>query len=351
MIARQSKQLENIQILRVITIFLMVMTHSYAIYVGGWEMPPSCSDNRINWWIGKSVFCCMLEMFVFISGYICAYQLIVLKRNQTLSEIIKSKAKRLLLPSLFFSLLYLCIFSFESIKTNSFFYNVYSVINGKGHLWFLPMLFWCFILLPISMRIFNKIKMNDKLQLSIVLLIAILPLAVIPFRIGSAFNYFYFFFLGYMVFKHQNSVMNFFHRNKVILLAGLLFLITFISGTLFIEKINAMTLEQIYQKVYYKSIINIIRIIYSTLGVMVIYSIINNLKKINGNYLLRFGKYCFGVYILHQFIIIIIYYNTNLPVIFNDYFLPIITCLVAIIIALVLTFLFLKTKIGNFLIR
>ena len=79
----------------------------------------------------------MLESFVFISGYLVGYQVLIKKREL----IIMNKVTRLLVPSILFSLIYWLIFNYNGIVSETFFYDL---VNGVGHMWFLPMLFWCF---------------------------------------------------------------------------------------------------------------------------------------------------------------------------------------------------------------
>ena len=53
------------------------------------------------------------------------------------------------------------------------------ILNGAGHLWFLPMLFWCFIL----MWILKEIHWGGQILIAILLLI--LPIPSLPLRISE----------------------------------------------------------------------------------------------------------------------------------------------------------------------
>ena len=66
--------------------------------------------------------------------------------------------------------------------------------------------------------------------------------------------------------------------------------------------------------------------------------------------LITLSGYCYGVYIYQQFILKIIYYQTQLPFIVNAYWLPWIATLATIVLSLLLCHFTLKTKIGRFLI-
>jgi len=100
------KQLDEVNIIRPIVIVLLVLMHSFTIYAGGWSMPEGIHDVRAYFWIAKMSFSCMLEIFVFISGYLFAYQIYELKMKYTFKKILSSKFKRLIIPSIVFSLFY-----------------------------------------------------------------------------------------------------------------------------------------------------------------------------------------------------------------------------------------------------
>ena len=67
-------------------------------------------------------------------------------------------------------------------------------------------------------------------------------------------------------------------------------------------------------------------------------------------WLIKLGGLCFGVYLLQQFILMGLYYYTELPVILGCYWLPWVGFLIALIGSLVFAWLLVKTKVGRFLI-
>ena len=66
--------------------------------------------------------------------------------------------------------------------------------------------------------------------------------------------------------------------------------------------------------------------------------------------LINLSGYFYGVYIYQQFILKILYYQTQLPFIVNAYGLPWIATVATIVLSLLLCHFTLKTKIGRFLI-
>lgn len=164
----------------------------------------------------------MLESFVFISGHVMAYQVQIRgKAILELRTIATNKAKRLLLPSIVFSIAYYFMFYDMNAPMTTI---LYKIINGCGHMWFLPMLFWCFIFLAVIED--SNLTLKWKLLL-VVSLTFIHPLPI-PLRINSALLYFLFFYAGYQLKLHEQLL-----RRKTlykIIRAGLpLFLIVFIA--------------------------------------------------------------------------------------------------------------------------
>jgi fucose 4-O-acetylase-like acetyltransferase len=134
--------LQDVVLLRVIVIFLLVIYHAFIIYSHGWKEPVVFQENSVYWWMAKFSYSFMLETFVFISGYLLAYQAINGKLQEVFWHFTKKKASRLVLPCLIFSIIYFLMFRDYSLSV------VYKdIYNGSvGHLWFLPMLFWCYLM-------------------------------------------------------------------------------------------------------------------------------------------------------------------------------------------------------------
>lgn len=93
-----------------------------------------CIDIPTYKWIARTAFAFTLEAFVFISGFLFAFQKIILGKSE---GIIINKLQRLILPSIIFSIPYFFIF-YEYKGIGNF---LYSVVNGCGHMWHLHMSF------------------------------------------------------------------------------------------------------------------------------------------------------------------------------------------------------------------
>lgn len=127
--------------MRTILALLIVFMHSFTCYNGSWEQPAGYVDIPLYKWLARFSFAFTLEAFVFISGYLFAFQQTNSNFTKGIIELFFNKLKRLILPSIIFSIFYFILFySYKNIGN-----TIFSIINGCGHMWFLPMLFWCFI--------------------------------------------------------------------------------------------------------------------------------------------------------------------------------------------------------------
>lgn len=134
-------RLNDVTVMRVALILLLVLYHSFAPWCGNWEAVTE-GGNTGYFLIGKGAYSFFLESFVFISGLLAAFGASRRPESLDASHMVVKKAKRLLLPSVIFSAVYYLLFYDLEVSKSSI---VYSVLNGCGHLWFLPMLFWCFV--------------------------------------------------------------------------------------------------------------------------------------------------------------------------------------------------------------
>ena len=109
------KILQDVVLIRLVLIILLVLYHAFAIYNGAWSMPNGIDEVRPYWWIATLSYSFMLETFVFLSGYVFGFQIREKYKGQiSFTNAVVNKAKRLLVPSIVFSVLYFFIFNSES---------------------------------------------------------------------------------------------------------------------------------------------------------------------------------------------------------------------------------------------
>ncbi len=209
--------LDEVSIIRPILIILVVIYHSMAIHTGNWALPDSVTVIPVYKAVGKIAYAFMLESFVFVSGYVWAFQREIRGRKESFKMLCRKKTIRLLVPTIVFGLLY--IYLLEDGKL-----TILHLLEGPGHLWFLPMLFECFL---ISWCIL-KTKVSLRVILPALFVAGIITPKDLPLRLSLTLYYLPFFMLGYyMNGKYEKFKEDI--RIEYILVAWCLFLLSYFS--------------------------------------------------------------------------------------------------------------------------
>jgi fucose 4-O-acetylase-like acetyltransferase len=346
------KYLEEVSVLRVLLVFLLVLDHTLAPYSGYWnEVVPNQVSSPIYYLIGKFAFSFMLELFVFISGYIFAEQ-VANKGIPKIGTLIKKKARRLMLPCIVFSLLYaFCFYSGYFYRMQ--FEGVMGILSGTAHLWFLSMLFLCFIELTILLRC----QALSRKYLTFVLL-CIMAYVYLPWwwlNFNKSLYYLLFFYVGFCCKYYISSLARYYTKVNS-LICVFIYMVCMLSYSLLGKSGGVVYLEMpsnIYEMGLYVLTMTI-RIGYSLFGCWAAYIIVYRMVYLRNFHLYPFGQklasYSFGIYIFHHFIIPYIYYHSKLPYWINPYMLPIVTFIITSVASYAMTALLLKTKVGRALI-
>jgi surface polysaccharide O-acyltransferase-like enzyme len=338
--------LYDVVIVRPLAIVLLVLYHAFIIYMGGWREPAGFISIEPYWWIAKSSYAFMLELFVFISGYVFALSL--QKREQTFRQIVTSKFKRLIIPSIVFSIAYYLIF-YDLHNFNPVNFTI-SVISGSGHMWFLPMLFWVILLC----YVIDKIRIPGWLKIVGVCMLPVLSILPIPLRINSALYYILYFYFGFLIYRFRDEIISRYskHLTTSILLGGI-FCVVFITGTILIRDTVILTTSLIV-KACVILVQMYIKIVYALCGIAFTYLFVNYFVSTKGKtppeFIVKLNRSCFGIYLFQQFILQALYYKTNLPVLVGAYWLPWVGFVVALLGSYLLTRLLLLSKIGRQLV-
>lgn len=347
--------LSDICFIRIILIFLLIIYHSLCPYTSDyWENPQSV-DIPVYYWTGRLCYSFMLESFVFISGLILGHQ--VLKRGSaalSLGNLIGRKIKRLILPSMIFSIIYYLIFIDSAESPASI---AATIVNGTGHLWFLPMLFWCFV----GMYLISKLKWKTKTIILLLAVTATVSVITLPLRLNLSMYYLLFFYLG---FATGNNLINLkpYMTTRALIVTTMTFLILFfIFSNLRYGTGVERALESIggdiplrIRLLFLYSFQRLCQLIYSTAGVLMLYIAVNRMiatGAVSFNHrIMTLSSYCFGVYIFQEFIIRIFYYKLHFIEKLNPYTFPLYSIAVTLLLSILLTHLSMKTKTGRFLL-
>ena len=339
----KKKLVYEVSIIRPFIILLLVILHCFAISYGGWDPIDSIKQIPAYYWFGKLISGFRIETIALVAGYIFAFQMIDLKKEQSLKSLIIQKFKRLIIPCWFFGVFYYIIIMRNSIRIND---SILYIINGAGHLWFLPMLFWCFIFL----WLINYYKPNKLITFIILSAISIMPMPSLPLGLSRLPHFIFYAYLGYCLWIRREKIYKLFLNKKSILFFTILYIILlYINCYLnnFGEKGYTLPL-------YSKILTRIIKYFIILSGILALYLTVckfttqPNFKP--AEWVIQSSKICYGVYIFHQFILKYLYYQTSLPEWTGSYLLPWVGLGITFPLSIILSILLLKTKFGRFLI-
>lgn len=326
--------------IRLFLIVLLVFYHAFCIFSGAWSPILGYPEIPLYSILDKLSYACLLETFVFISGYILGYQV---KKKGVLALSAKSiflkKFNRLIIPSILFSFLYILLFG--NIK-QPILQTLYSIINGVGHMWFLPMLFWCFV----GVYILEKLQIKYKIAIGLLFCMMFFSIIPLPLRIGSSFYYLFFFYVGYLLQKYNYKIVD--NKYSFTLFLFLFFVVFILKMQL--PRFNGEEITLLTIFIYASS--RLIRVLCASLGIFILFFLSTRIIKqvtINWKELLYLSDCCFGVYLFQQFILLFIY-QSEFPLIFNPYVLPWFSFVLSLIISILLTIILRKTKAGRLIL-
>lgn len=193
----QKQLLTNVAIIRPLLIVLLVFYHAFAIYSGSWAPIDGFPEIKAYWWLDKLSYAFMLETFVFVSGYVFGYQVRIKgEKKLEAKSLFFSKFKRLIIPSIVFSLIYIVLFKDISQPVEI---TIKEIIEGVGHMWFLPMLFWCFA----CVWVIEKLRMRPQYVLPLLMLCSIFSFVPLPLQLNKTMYYMLFFCWLYTATKRR----------------------------------------------------------------------------------------------------------------------------------------------------
>ena len=344
----QNQKLTNIVILRNVLIVLLVLYHAFAPYSGSWIRIDGFPEIKAYWWLDRLSYAFLLELFVFISGYVFGYQVRIKGENKLEAKnLFLNKFKRLIIPSVVFSFFYILLY--KNIN-QSFNKTCYDLLNGVAHMWFLPMLFWCFV----AIWIIERLHLKPRFVITILVFAALVSFLPLPLRIGSSMYYMLFFYVGYILQKDNISLERFYTRGYVIAFV-ISFCVLFYLLTLLKERIDVTIImggNQLVIKAIVASIKKTIQLVYSSVGIVMMLSLVGYFEKNHfvPKWMEKTAILSFGVYLFQQFILWGLYYHSSLPVLVGAYWLPVVGFICALFGSLLLSVAFRITKIGRFLI-
>ena len=288
-----------------------------------------------------------IETIALVAGYVFSYQSHDLKRSYRFAPFVWKKFKRLIIPMLFFGCIYYFCFFFDkdSFSILSF---VKTLLSGCGHLWFLPMLFWCFI----AIWVIDHYKLSSIVLLAILACVSLVPMPSLPFGLTRLPHFLFYVYAGYYLWTQRDKIFSKFLNVPCIVTMWLVYVALVIVKHLFVPEITSNM--PMLQKIMLLGTQSTVGLLMSCAGIMALYLTVCNVTSKEGykpkQWIINASDDCYGVYVFHQFILVALYFYTPLVSVCNPYWVPWIGFAVAFAVSLLLTKLFLKTKTGKFLI-
>lgn len=273
-----------------------------------------------------------MPMFVFLSGYLFHYQLL---RGRVTSFVgmVRKKALHILVPYFVFSLVMM------STTANV---NIISLLRGGyWHLWFLPMLFWCFVVSYVLRRLARPIC-------CVAILIATFGLSLcgkfLPQIMGlhNITVWYCWFFLGGAAFLFKEQITSFMHRYRLpwLLVLGYVVLTVFVPVP-YGERTWFATLAQVG-------------------AVLALWQVFHTLRPAAMQRLyplVWLSRYSYGVYIFHNWLAVYLISSTAQRILplaawaaAHVVLFPLGFFLATFLLSLACSWALLKTRVGKYLI-
>lgn len=207
---REAYKLDNIAFIKTIMMIVVVIHHCCLFFGGDWFAPvESIGGGDYLYSIARWMKTFNIQTFAMASGFLFYYLWIEKGRYNEPKKDIKKRAKRLLVPYFFTSVLWAipigCLFYHYSLNE---LFDKFVLMTGPAQLWFLIMLFIVFVF-------FELIGKRIKLSFGNLVLIYFITTLVGGLLSVAHFNYFQlavsvkyilFFYLGGYIYKNKQKI-------------------------------------------------------------------------------------------------------------------------------------------------
>lgn len=185
---------------------MVVLGHVAFVYSPSSIIAPYIPSVPMNI-VKEVIYSFHMPLFFFASGCIFAYQLEVKRKPMTFAQLLRNKAKRLMVPFYAFALLMvyptMVLLGFRAPV--HYFFDGFILAIDPRHLWFVMTLFLIFLLFFGLRKICNRIHLPIWALGILALLIYIFPIYIAYFQIGNVEEYLIWFTLGYLFTNYKFS--------------------------------------------------------------------------------------------------------------------------------------------------
>ena len=172
----------------------LIIYHAFAPFYGSWPSPMGVVGGDVGIvykWIAIYAYFGMLETFVLMSGFLSAK--VLFSKDFNRSIFLRKKLTRLYVPCLFWGFLWMEI---DVIPPPIRVSTLLSLLQGAGHLWYLPMLLWCMVFACFLLR-----RVSVLASIIITSILAFIQIDI-GFRIPEALYYLLFYNWGLILYRY-----------------------------------------------------------------------------------------------------------------------------------------------------
>lgn len=287
----ESKHLGYISDIRIFVTLMVVFYHSFELYVDdncGVGFPKLSVYQYIDVIIGLV----QMPMFVFISGYLFGLQY-AKGRYTNFSHLLKKKTQRVLTPLVVFGVAYY-LFMPKVILDNVVWY--YSI----GHLWFLDMLFECFIL----QWCFRNLNVGKQILVAFVMT-ALSTKVPLYFGFNTLCAYFVYFNIGYQIGTKNTVLSSVVDKYG----GGKLACFTSALAILSVYIVNSISFSDGSPIMH--SCFRVYKVMVSILLCISVMKMLANNKHKDTSMLRAMDYASFGIYLIHPFVMFVLLYRVD----------------------------------------
>ena len=207
----KSGRLNDVVIIRSLAIVMVVAFHAYYMMMTPGHLPKS-ADMYHEMYYNLHVFILKFRMplFITISGYLFSHLENDRGKYATVNDLLTNKFKRLIIPFFVFATIFM-------LSINNFIWEPYYSWE-YSHLWFIAMLFWCFIFT--RAQSFLPFSKDSWWKSTLLIVFFILHTGLgIKFHLFGLQNFliwYFWFYFGYQIYLNIYSVYVVIYKLRVI---------------------------------------------------------------------------------------------------------------------------------------
>lgn len=287
----ESRRVVELDMMKFWGILFVVLGHVTNMFFPNWLVPME-EHPREMMLISRFLYSFHMPMFVFISGAVYSFQYEVLGKRYGLNKMITNKARRLLIPYLFWGLVIMLPLMVCCGFRDSFFDYAFDGIilsHDSRHLWFVLMLFEVFIVFWMLRKLIEIIKLPEWMLLILSFVLMLLSNRILHiFQFNMAAKYLFWFTFGYVFIIHKDLYKE--------LLTGFLF-----PGIILL--LYLIENEHLEVRVPFFSTITALA------GILFVYSISTKMNGMDNWLVSIIVKNSFGIYLIHVPILYLMFYG------------------------------------------